>query len=111
MAVLPSISAVRESASTHNHLPVRGEEQEGHQVPPNTARKQRLRSGAYVPAQNRKLKEVIIYIHLYFSEISSHCGQLEGEELYLTSAAHMLSNVPVNSTLLLQTMEILQNFS
>lgn len=41
----PSISVVRESASTHEQLPIRGEGKEAHQVPPDTARKQRLRSG------------------------------------------------------------------
>ncbi|XP_039990339.1 pleckstrin homology domain-containing family A member 6-like isoform X2 [Xiphias gladius] len=37
-------SAARESVTTHNQLPIRGEGQEVHQVPPNTARKQRMKS-------------------------------------------------------------------
>nr|XP_019939183.1 PREDICTED: pleckstrin homology domain-containing family A member 4 isoform X3 [Paralichthys olivaceus] len=37
-------SAVRESATTHSHLPIRVKGQEVHQVPPDTARKQRIKS-------------------------------------------------------------------
>ncbi|XP_038592512.1 pleckstrin homology domain-containing family A member 6-like isoform X3 [Micropterus salmoides] len=37
-------SAVRESATTHKQLPISGEGQEVQQVPPDTARKQRLQS-------------------------------------------------------------------
>ncbi|XP_074476215.1 pleckstrin homology domain-containing family A member 4 isoform X3 [Sebastes fasciatus] len=37
-------SAVRLNATTHDQLPIRGEGQEVHQVPPDTARKQRLKS-------------------------------------------------------------------
>ncbi|XP_071319293.1 pleckstrin homology domain-containing family A member 4 isoform X2 [Trachinotus anak] len=36
-------SAVRESVSTHNQQPIRGEGQEVHQVPPDTAKKQRMK--------------------------------------------------------------------
>ncbi|XP_040885552.1 pleckstrin homology domain-containing family A member 6 isoform X2 [Toxotes jaculatrix] len=37
-------SAVRESVTTHSQLPIRGEGQEVHQVPHDTARKQRVKS-------------------------------------------------------------------
>ncbi|AWP17599.1 putative pleckstrin -likey domain-containing family A member 4 [Scophthalmus maximus] len=37
-------SAVRESATTPSQLPIRGEVQEVHQMPPDTARKQRIKS-------------------------------------------------------------------
>ncbi|XP_034427277.1 uncharacterized protein si:ch211-234p6.5 isoform X2 [Hippoglossus hippoglossus] len=37
-------SAVRESATTHSQLPIRVKGQEVHQVPPDTARKQRIKS-------------------------------------------------------------------
>ncbi|XP_044035139.1 pleckstrin homology domain-containing family A member 6 isoform X2 [Siniperca chuatsi] len=37
-------SAVGESATTHKHLPIRGEGQNVNQVPPDTARKQRMKS-------------------------------------------------------------------
>ncbi|XP_042363204.1 pleckstrin homology domain-containing family A member 7 isoform X2 [Plectropomus leopardus] len=37
-------SAVRQSATKHNQLPITGEGQEVHQVPPDTARKQRIKS-------------------------------------------------------------------
>lgn len=53
----PSISAVRERASTHNQLPPRGEGQEVHQVAPDTATKQRMRSGEYFPTLNQYTKD------------------------------------------------------
>ncbi|XP_039645271.1 pleckstrin homology domain-containing family A member 6 isoform X2 [Perca fluviatilis] len=37
-------SAVRQNATTHDQLPIRGDGQEVHQVPPDTARKQRMKS-------------------------------------------------------------------
>lgn len=42
-----SISAVRERATTQDQLPIRGEGQEVHQVPPDTARQHRMNSGTY----------------------------------------------------------------
>ncbi|XP_047465715.1 uncharacterized protein si:ch211-234p6.5 isoform X2 [Mugil cephalus] len=38
-------SAARESATTRSHLPVRAQVKDAHQVPPDTARKQRMKAG------------------------------------------------------------------
>ncbi|XP_023149585.2 pleckstrin homology domain-containing family A member 7 isoform X5 [Amphiprion ocellaris] len=38
-------SAVRESSTTHNQLPIRGQGKDVHQEPPDTARKQRMKAG------------------------------------------------------------------
>ncbi|XP_028287969.1 pleckstrin homology domain-containing family A member 4 isoform X2 [Parambassis ranga] len=38
-------SAARESAATHNQLPIRGQGKDTHQVPPDTTKKQRMKAG------------------------------------------------------------------
>ncbi len=48
-----SISAVRERATTRDPVAIRGEGQEVHQVPPDTAGKQRMRSGMCLQSQTQ----------------------------------------------------------
>ncbi|XP_019126607.2 pleckstrin homology domain-containing family A member 4 isoform X3 [Larimichthys crocea] len=52
-------SAARENVTTHSLLPIRGEGKEVHQVPPDTARKQRIRSDRESYHGNRSRGDII----------------------------------------------------
>lgn len=52
----PFISAARESASAHSQIPVRGEGKDAQKVPPDTARKMKVKSGIVVRNYSKVVK-------------------------------------------------------